>query len=72
MRDGETLLCTALPWDCLKTNTESIGFMISVKRQYLTVWANGVGYNHIPYLNCPASDKCRGCDAGKFFGKIFS
>ena len=27
------------------------------------------GYNHIPYLNCPASKKCRGCDAGKFFGR---
>ena len=26
------------------------------------------GYNHIPYFNCPASKKCRGCDAGKFFG----
>lgn len=27
-----------------------------------------LGYNHIPYFNCPASTKCRGCDAGKFFG----
>jgi mannosyltransferase len=27
-----------------------------------------IGYNHIPYFNCPASKKCRGCDAGKFFG----
>ena len=31
---------------------------------------DGAGYNHIPYLNCPASKKCRGCDAGKFFGEI--
>lgn len=26
-----------------------------------------IGYNHIPYLNCPNSPKCSGCKAGQFF-----
>ena len=31
-----------------------------------------LGYNHIPYFNCPASKNCRGCDAGKFFGNALA
>ncbi|ANB13863.1 Ktr4p [Sugiyamaella lignohabitans] len=27
-----------------------------------------IGYQHFPYFNCPASPKCKGCDAGKFTG----
>ena len=27
-----------------------------------------IGYNHIPYYNCPNSPKCSGCKAGQFFG----
>lgn len=26
-----------------------------------------IGYNHIPYYNCPNSPKCSGCTPGKFF-----
>ena len=26
-----------------------------------------IGYNHIPYLNCPNSPKCHGCKAGQFY-----
>ena len=26
-----------------------------------------IGYNHIPFYNCPNSPKCRGCEAGKFY-----
>lgn len=25
-----------------------------------------IGYQHIPYFNCPSSPKCRGCVAGRF------
>lgn len=25
-----------------------------------------IGYQHIPFLNCPNSPKCRGCQAGRF------
>ncbi|PGH04996.1 hypothetical protein AJ80_08423 [Polytolypa hystricis UAMH7299] len=30
-------------------------------------WFRDIGYNHIPYFNCPNSDKCKGCEAGKFY-----
>ena len=26
-----------------------------------------IGYNHIPYYNCPNSPKCSGCTAGQFY-----
>ncbi|KAJ5673201.1 CAZyme family GT15 [Penicillium longicatenatum] len=31
-------------------------------------WFRDIGYNHIPYYNCPNSPKCSGCEAGQFFG----
>jgi mannosyltransferase len=30
-------------------------------------WFKDIGYNHIPFYNCPNSPKCRGCEAGKFY-----
>ncbi|KAJ5319008.1 hypothetical protein N7541_006628 [Penicillium brevicompactum] len=30
-------------------------------------WFRDIGYNHIPYLNCPNSPKCSGCKAGQFY-----
>ncbi|KAK8186965.1 glycolipid 2-alpha-mannosyltransferase-domain-containing protein [Phyllosticta capitalensis] len=29
-------------------------------------WFRDIGYQHIPYFNCPNSPKCKGCNAGKF------
>lgn len=29
-------------------------------------WFRDIGYHHEPYFNCPTSDKCRGCNPGKF------
>lgn len=29
-------------------------------------WFRDIGYHHPPYYHCPTSDKCGGCDAGKF------
>ncbi|KAK6513998.1 hypothetical protein TWF506_008428 [Arthrobotrys conoides] len=29
-------------------------------------WFHDIGYQHIPYFNCPNSDKCKGCEAGRF------
>ena len=26
-----------------------------------------IGYQHIPFFNCPNSHKCRGCTKGKFY-----
>lgn len=26
-----------------------------------------IGYQHIPFYNCPNSHKCRGCTKGKFY-----
>jgi mannosyltransferase len=30
-------------------------------------WFKDIGYNHIPFYNCPNSPKCRGCTPGKFY-----
>jgi hypothetical protein len=27
-----------------------------------------IGYNHIPFYNCPNSPKCKGCTPGQFYG----
>ncbi|KAK7206694.1 putative alpha-1,2-mannosyltransferase [Myxozyma melibiosi] len=29
-------------------------------------WFKDIGYLHQPYYNCPSSNKCRGCKAGRF------
>ncbi|MCJ1278987.1 hypothetical protein MMC21_006808 [Puttea exsequens] len=29
-------------------------------------WFRDIGYQHIPYFNCPNSDKCKGCVKGRF------
>ncbi|KAF1991205.1 glycosyltransferase family 15 protein [Aulographum hederae CBS 113979] len=29
-------------------------------------WFRDIGYQHIPFFNCPNSPKCKGCEAGKF------
>lgn len=29
-------------------------------------WFRDIGYQHIPYFNCPTSPKCKGCVAGRF------
>ncbi|MCJ1299201.1 hypothetical protein MMC08_001993 [Hypocenomyce scalaris] len=29
-------------------------------------WFRDIGYQHIPYFNCPNSPKCRGCVKGRF------
>jgi mannosyltransferase len=30
-------------------------------------WFKDIGYNHVPFFNCPNSPKCRGCETGKFY-----
>ena len=30
-------------------------------------WFKDIGYNHVPFYNCPNSPKCKGCKAGQFF-----
>ena len=30
-------------------------------------WFKDIGYNHIPFYNCPNSPKCSGCVAGQFY-----
>ncbi|KAF1812182.1 glycolipid 2-alpha-mannosyltransferase [Eremomyces bilateralis CBS 781.70] len=29
-------------------------------------WFRDIGYQHVPFLHCPNSSKCRGCETGKF------
>ncbi|MCJ1258660.1 hypothetical protein MMC24_006493 [Lignoscripta atroalba] len=29
-------------------------------------WFRDIGYQHIPYFNCPKSPKCKGCKTGQF------
>lgn len=29
-------------------------------------WFRDIGYQHIPYFNCPNSPRCKGCMTGRF------
>ena len=69
-RDGEMHPYIVLPWDYSKTRVRSIG-KTSIYAS-LNLWANwitrfrDIGYQHIPYFNCPNSPKCKGCIAARF------
>ena len=43
----------------------SIGLGLLEDKQKIH-WFHDIGYNHIPYMNCPQSSKCKGCDGGRF------
>lgn len=30
-------------------------------------WFRDIGYQHVPFLNCPNSPKCKGCETGKMY-----
>ncbi|OAX78327.1 hypothetical protein ACJ72_07366 [Emergomyces africanus] len=30
-------------------------------------WFRDIGYQHVPYFNCPNSPKCKGCTPGQFY-----
>ncbi len=30
-------------------------------------WFRDIGYQHVPYFNCPNSPKCEKCVPGRFF-----
>ncbi|KAI5292722.1 hypothetical protein KEM52_006115 [Ascosphaera acerosa] len=44
----------------------SIGLGLFADKNHIH-WFRDIGYNHIPYFNCPNSPKCKGCTAGKFY-----
>lgn len=66
--------CIVLPWGSLKTRARFTG----EQRSSLLVSSNhpnttdikcrfrDIGYQHIPYFNCPKSLKCSGCVTGRF------
>ncbi|EGY18086.1 glycolipid 2-alpha-mannosyltransferase [Verticillium dahliae VdLs.17] len=70
---GATPPSTASPSACLRTRAGFTGgipvffsfffFGIMVLTQHRF---RDIGYQHIPFFNCPNSPKCRGCKAGKF------
>ncbi|GKT84827.1 glycolipid 2-alpha-mannosyltransferase [Colletotrichum tofieldiae] len=51
---------TALLWASSRTNPRSIGGRLTCVR------FRDIGYQHIPFFNCPNSNKCKNCVTGRF------
>ncbi|VVT54109.1 uncharacterized protein SAPINGB_P003911 [Magnusiomyces paraingens] len=50
-------------WGDAPVHSIALGLMTDKSRIH---WFKDIGYNHLPYSNCPKSKKCKGCVAGKF------
>ncbi|GMM31704.1 putative mannosyltransferase [Martiniozyma asiatica (nom. inval.)] len=50
-------------WGDAPVHSVGVG-LFADKRQ--VHWFRDIGYKHHPYTNCPNSDKCGGCQTGKF------
>ncbi len=64
-------LCIALRWGCLRIQARFIGksrhhLKVTIHANYFRRFKD-IGYNHVPYFNCPSSPKCKGCKAGQFY-----
>ena len=60
---------TALPSACLRTSTAFIGRFLDSEIRTLDTNRprfRDIGYQHIPFFNCPNSPKCKGCVTGRF------
>lgn len=49
-------------WGDAPVHSIALGLFLDSSRIH---WFKDIGYNHIPFLNCPNSPKCRGCEPGK-------
>lgn len=64
-------LCTVLAWVSSKILLRFIGENVELQLNIEST-ANSftrfkdIGYQHIPFFNCPNSPKCRGCVKGRF------
>ena len=79
-RGGATHRFTPSLWACLRMRARSIGRpfnccllafeKINMRLVLLLTYDphrfRDIGYQHIPYFNCPNSPKCRGCVKGRF------
>jgi hypothetical protein len=67
--DGVTPLFTALVLVCLRIRAKSIGesCLSSLQLAYGLTYVRfrDIGYQHIPFFNCPNSPKCSGCVTGR-------
>ncbi|CRK41104.1 hypothetical protein BN1723_005042, partial [Verticillium longisporum] len=50
-------------WGDAPVHSIALGLFEDASRLH---WFRDIGYQHIPFFNCPNSPKCRGCKAGKF------
>lgn len=63
--------CIVLRWGYSKIRVRSIGRSshtrpASLSTTNLLSRFRDIGYQHIPYFNCPRSPKCKGCVTGRF------
>lgn len=71
-RGGGMHRCIRLRWACLRIRVGYIGMFFILRRLCGVVTDGGygrfrdIGYQHIPFFNCPNSPKCTGCKAGAF------
>ena len=71
MSDGEMLQSIVLLWHFLKIQAKFIGKFRAFYVKFVSITDllhrfRDIGYQHIPYFNCPNSPKCKGCQAGRF------
>ncbi len=50
-------------WGDAPVHSIALGLFEDAKKIH---WFRDIGYQHIPFFNCPNSPKCHGCQAGRF------
>lgn len=50
-------------WGDAPVHSLALGLMADKSKIH---WFKDIGYNHMPYFNCPSSNKCKRCVPGKF------
>jgi hypothetical protein len=72
MSDGVTRQFIVSRWACSRMRARSIGKPSPSSEMQVQLDTNlmdrfrDIGYQHIPYFNCPNSPKCKGCVTGRF------
>ncbi|KAK5106361.1 putative mannosyltransferase ktr4 [Lithohypha guttulata] len=51
-------------WGDAPVHAIALGLFLDSSRIH---WFKDIGYNHVPFFNCPNSPKCRGCTPGQFY-----
>lgn len=50
-------------WGDAPVHSVAVGLFEDKSRVH---WFRDIGYQHVPFFNCPNNGKCKGCEAGRF------